>query len=236
MKSYVVLDLETTGLQPKTDRILEIGALKIENGEVADSYHKMIDPRMRIPCRIQQLTGITQSMAEQGETIEEILPGFLEFCSDLPLLGHNILFDYSFIKHKAVNQGLEFEKQAVDTLKIARKVLPDLESRSLVSLCRYYDIRQEHAHRALDDARSTWQLYCHLKREFEENYPQEFIPKDLICRVKRQGPITISQKVYLNDLIKYHRIEKDIEIDSLTKSEASKMIDNIILNYGRIKR
>lgn len=236
MKTCVVLDLETTGLRPKTDRILEIGALKIVDGCTADSYHVLVNPQMQIPYRIQELTGITQAMAEEGEESEAALKGFLDFCGELPLLGHNILFDYSFVKHKAVNLGLKFEKEAVDSLKIARMVLPDLASRSLAALCRYYRIDQGDAHRALDDTKSTWQLYQCLERDFMESRPEIFKPQRLIYTVKKQGPITFSQKVYLNDLLRYHRIETDVTIESLTKSEASRMIDKIILNHGRIKR
>lgn len=236
MKSCIVLDLETTGLQPRTDRILEIGALKIEDGQETDSYHVLINPQMQIPYRIQELTGISQAMAEAGGDPEEALRGFLDFCGELPLLGHNIMFDYSFVKHKAVNLGLTFEKEAVDTLKIARKVLPDLASRSLAALCRHYRIDQGNAHRALDDTKSTWQLYQCLERDFFKGRPEIFKPQKLVCAVKKQGPITFSQKVYLNDLLRYHRIETDVKIDSLTKSEASRMIDKIILNYGRIMR
>ncbi len=236
MNSYVVLDLETTGLRPETDRILEIGALKIEDGHVAKQYSVLINPQMQIPYGVQNLTGITQAMAEKGEDAEKALRDFLEFCGNLPLLGHNILFDYSFVKHMAVGMGLKFEKDGVDTLKIARKTLPDLGSRSLEFLCRHYHIQQEHAHRAMDDARCTWQLFQCLQEEFGEACPEVFLPGKLICHVKKQTPVTNSQKLYLNDLLKYHRIDTDIKIESLTKSEASRMIDHIILQYGRIKR
>ncbi|MCH1984386.1 3'-5' exonuclease [Ruminococcus sp. OA3] len=236
MKTCVVLDLETTGLHPKTDRILEIGALKIVDGRTVDSYHVLINPQMQIPYEIQELTGITQAMTEEGEKSETALGNFLDFCGELPLLGHNIMFDYSFVKHKAVNLGFKFEKEAVDTLKIARKALPDLPSRSLAALCRYYRIDQGNAHRALDDTRSTWQLYQYLERDFLESQPEIFKPQKLMYTVKKQRPITFSQKVYLNDLLRYHRIETDVKIESLTKSEASRMIDKIILNHGRVKR
>jgi DNA polymerase-3 subunit epsilon len=215
---------------------LEIGALKIEEDSVADRYSALINPKMQIPYAVQNLTGITQVMAEKGEESEKAIADFLEFCGGLPLLGHNIIFDYSFVKHNAVNMGLDFEREGVDTLKIARKVLPQLGSRSLGALCRHYGIHQEQAHRALDDAACTWQVFRRLQKEFGGIYPEEFKPKKLIYRVKKQQPATNSQKLYLNDLVKYHRIEADLEIESLTKSEASRMIDHIILQYGRIKR
>lgn len=236
MRSYVVLDLETTGLNPKYDRILEIGALKIEEEEIVGTFQKLINPQMQIPYRVQELTGITQVMAEEGEDMDTSVKEFLDFCGDCPLLGHNVIFDYSFVKFKAVNMGYQFEKMAVDTLKIARTALPGLPSRRLTSLCEHYQIDQEQAHRALDDATNTWKLYQRLKTEFAKVHPELFVPKQLNYQVKKQSPITTSQKVYLNDLIKYHRIDTNIEMGRLTKSEASKMIDRIILTYGRIMR
>ena len=138
MKDFVVLDLETTGLTPKTDRILEIGAIKVVDGAVKERYSTFINPQMEIPPRITGLTGITQDMVKNAPLREEAVRKLVEFCRDLPLLGHNILFDYSFVKHDAVNLGLEFEKEALDTLTVARLALPELESRSLEYLCGYF--------------------------------------------------------------------------------------------------
>ena len=111
MKDFVVLDLETTGLTPKTDRILEIGAIKVVDGEIKERYSTFINPQMEIPRRITELTGITGDMVKDAPLREEAVRGLVEFCQDLPLLGHNILFDYSFVKHDAVNLGLAFEKR-----------------------------------------------------------------------------------------------------------------------------
>ena len=151
-------------------------------------------------------------------------------------MGHNLMFDYSFLKHQAVNQKKVFEKNGMDTLKIARSLLPDLESRSLTSLCAYFKIERAHAHRAFHDAMATHILYGHLQKIAGEEQRGLFLPKPLLYKVKRQGPITNAQKAYLNDLVKYHKIELDVEIDSLTKNEASRKIDTIISQYGRIKR
>ena len=146
------------------------------------------------------------------------------------------MFDYSFLKHQAVNQKIPFEKKGIDTLKIARTLLPDLESRSLTSLCEYFQINREQAHRAFHDALATHELYVKLKRIAPAGQKKVFQPVQLQYRPKRQSPITDSQKAYLNDLVKYHKIELDADIDSMTKSEASRKIDNIISQYGRIVR
>ncbi|MGN1140638.1 MAG: exonuclease domain-containing protein [Oliverpabstia sp.] len=234
--SYVVVDLETTGLQPAKDRILEIGAVKVEAGKVKDTFCTFINPRMAIPPFIQTLTGITRNMVENAPTAEQAFYEFLDFCGDRDLMGHNLMFDYSFLKHQAANLKLSFEKRGIDTLKIARSVLPELESRSLTSLCEYFQINREQAHRAFHDALATHEVYEQLKKRAQEGQERLFVPVPLLYKAKKQGPITNSQKAYLNDLVKYHKISLDVEIDSLTKNEASRKIDKIISEYGRIMR
>ena len=234
MENYVVVDLETTGLTPKRDRILEIGAWKVEKGEFAAQFHCMVDPCMQIPERITTLTGITDDMVEGQPKIGEAIRQFLAFAGDWPLLGHNLQFDYAFLVHAAVNEGLSFARSGTDTLKISRKVLADLPSRRLGDLCTYYGISQERAHRADEDAYVTALLYEKLKEQFAEENPPLFAPVPMVCKVKKQQPITNAQKGYLNDLLKYHTIKCNVQIDSLTKSEASRLIDGIILQYGRI--
>ena len=236
MREYVTLDLETTGLEPKRDRIIEIGAVKVSNGVVTGEYTTLIDPQLEIPERISKLTGISNDMVQGKPLIQKVLGEFLEFCGDLPLLGHNILFDYSFVKHQAVNCGFEFEKEAVDTLKIARAVLPDLPSRSLQNLRQHFEIPQGDAHRALEDARTTYHLYERLFQEYGQSKPELFCSKPLIYKVKKQGPMTPAQKRYLQDLVKYHRINLNVNPESLTKNEASRLIDEILSTYGKIMR
>ena len=236
MIEYVVLDLETTGLEPSKDRIIEIGAIKVRNKKVVEEYGTLINPQMEIPQRIIELTGISNEMVQGKPCITEVLGELLDFCEELPLLGHNLMFDYSFLKHQVVNAGMEFEKKGMDTLKLARILLPELPSRSLQNLRIHYEIFQKDAHRALEDSRTTYLLYEKLREEFEEQQPKLFVPKELIYKVKKQGPITAAQKRYLQDLIKYHRIELNMEIDSLTKNEASREIDKILSTYGKIMR
>lgn len=232
----VALDLETTGLNPKKDQILEIGAARIVDGEVTDTYSVFVNSGGKIPEFVINLTGITDEMAAGGLPLREAMEGFLEFCGGADILGHNILFDYSFLKRNAVNLDHTFEKNGIDTLQIARKFLGDLPSRSLGALCGHYQIQQEKQHRAFEDAISAYRLYECMKREFEKASPAAFWAKPLIYQVKKEAPITISQKRYLNDLTKYHRIDLDVSLETMTKNEASRMIDTILSEYGRIKR
>lgn len=224
--SYISIDLETTGLNPKRDKIIEIGALKIEKGKVKDSFATFVNPGRVLEERIVELTGIRDEDLESAPYIEEVLPKLLEFMGDLPILGHSILFDYSFLKKAAVNQKLPFEKCAIDTLKIARKYLTELEHRSLDYLCQYYRIPHQ-AHRALEDARATHILYGKLVELFYEEDNALFVPKALQVQVKKDSPVTKVQKEQLYRLVRQHRIVLSVDVERLTKSEASRLIDQI---------
>lgn len=234
--TYIALDLETTGLSPSADRILEIGAVKVLGGRVAEIYETLVNPGRKIEKRIQELTGITDEMAAGGMDTGRAVTGLVEFCENLPILGHNILFDYSFVKQNAVNLNLAFEKEGIDTLRIARTLFPEMEHRSLQALCGYYGIRPREAHRAASDALSAMELYGRMRAQFPDSPQELFAPRALIYKARKQGPITPAQKGYLNDLIKYHKITLDKSVESLTKNEASRIIDRIILEYGRIQR
>lgn len=232
--SYVALDLETTGLNPKYARILEVGAVKVVNGKVVDTYDKIVNAKLHLSDEITNLTGITQEMMLQGEDIEKVIVELIEFCENYVLLGHNIQFDYSFIKKAAVNNKLVFEKKAIDTLKLARSFLPHIEKRSLVYLCEFYQIDHVNKHRAYCDALATSELYQLLVEQFYKDNEHAFVPYQLNYQVKKEGSITPRQKIYLNDLTKYHKINISVQIDSLSKNEASRIIDGIILEHGRI--
>lgn len=234
--SYIALDLETTGLRPDTDRILEIGAVKVEEGEVTGTFSTFIDCGIPIPPFISELTGITQEMVLGSPSLKEGLTAFLDFSGEEVLLGHNLSFDYGFMKQNAVSLGFSYERKGLDTLRISRCCLPGLPKKSLDQVSAYYGIPQEHHHRALDDALTAARIYERLKEEYSEVYPELFEPSALNFKVKKASPITNSQKVYLRDLLKYHRINDNVKIEELTKSEASRMIDGIILKYGRMKR
>lgn len=231
LKEYVVTDIETTGFNPKENRIIEIAAVKVKNGKVVETFESFVNPGVLIPQRITEVTGINNEMVKDAKYIEEVIKEFAEFSSDMVLIGHNLGFDYSFLKTNAVNCGINFEKMGIDTLKLARLYLGDLESRKLDYLCSYFGISDENHHRALNDAKATMELYKILCEKFET---EEFEPYELIYKVKKQSPITPKQIKYLSDLVNYHNIETDYDISRLSKSQASRIIDNIILEHGRI--
>lgn len=238
--TYVAIDLETTGISPASDRIIEIGAIKVVDGKEVEIFSSFVNPRMGIPERITDLTGIDFEMVKDSPTIDEIFPKLLEFIGDDALLGHNILFDFSFLKTAAVSLGYTFEKDGIDTLKLARKIFPQLESRKLTYLCEYLGIDPGHSHRAYDDARSAKILYekmCEMSVQSENLDWQEDVDKlmPLEFGIKKKSPITPAQERYLNALIKAHNITLDVDIASLTKNDASRIIDNILSTHGKIK-
>lgn len=232
LNTYISIDLETTGLNPKLDKIIEIGAVKVENGAITETFETFVNPGKKLEERIVELTGICDVDLADAPYIEEILPKLIDFLGDYTLIGHSILFDYSFLKKAAVNQKLTFEKQAIDTLKIARRFLTDLEHRSLDYLCDYYQI-PHHAHRALEDAKATNILYQKLAEHYYKEEDALFIPAGLHYQVKRDTPATKAQKERLYRLLAQHNIVPEADVEKLTRSEASRFTDKILATYGR---
>lgn len=234
IKDYVAFDLETTGLNCENDEIIEIGALKVKDGKVCGRFAQLVKPKTPISSEITAITGITNEMVAQAPPIEKVIPEFILFCKDEILLGHNLMFDYKFTKVYAKRYGLPFEKNGIDTLKIARKVHSGLSSKSLGALCEYYEVVNQAAHRAYHDALATAKIYQMMAHFYEEKYPDVFKPEPLIYRQKKISPATAKQKAYLNELIKYHKIDFNQDMEAMTKSEMSKVIDKIILVHGRM--
>lgn len=233
IKTYVVFDLETTGLDVESDNIIEIGALKVQDGKVTDRFMEFLQPDTPISPMITGITGITNEMVKNARDTREVVHDFVNFCEGHILVGHNIMFDYKFMKKYASQYGEPFEKKGIDTLKIARKVHKDLESKSLEALCEHYQIVNAAAHRAYHDALATAKIYHMLAHYFEEKEPKVFEPEQLLYRPKKVQPITPKQKTYLESLLLKHHLPLEKKITELTRSEASKMIDRIILQYGK---
>lgn len=234
IKDYVCVDIETTGAQSKWSKIIEIGAVKVIDGEVVDTFSELINPGEPIPALITDLTGITNEMTNDCEYIEPILKRFIEFSKGFILLGHNIRFDYTFLRQNAININEEFEYKCMDTLKIARKVHKELPSRALDFLCSYYGILDENHHRAFNDADVTSQLYQIFCDKFGQEYPEVFEPFNIEVKIKKVQPVTAKQIKYLKALCDYHKIDIDYDIEELSRSEASRKIDKILSEKGRI--
>ncbi len=184
--SFIVVDIETTGISPEMNAITEIGALKVIEDRVVETYSQLINPEAVITEEITAITGLTNEMLKDEPVLEDIFGGFLEFCGDLPLLGHNILFDYSFLKYHGNRLGYRFERKGLDTVRLATYYLPDLPSKSLSSLIDYFDIEREMAHRAYHDAKATYEVFRYFKDEYmKSNEERMFEPFPLHWRPKK---------------------------------------------------
>ena len=157
--AFVVFDIETTGFSPVKNKIIEIGAVKIEKGEITDHFSVFVNPKVPIPYEITKLTGIQDSMVLDAESIEEVLPKFLDFCQGAVLVAHNANFDMSFILENCKRQGFSTEYTYVDTLGLARVLLPAQGKHTLDAVCKTLKISLENHHRAVDDAKATAEIF-----------------------------------------------------------------------------
>ena len=158
-KRYVVVDIETTGFSASSDKITEIGAVKIENGVIIEEFNQLIDPGIPIPWRITEVTGITSDMVAGKPAIEEVLPLFMEFCADCAIVAHNARFDMGFIRFNADKQGLECSCEILDTVAMARRAFPHLRNHKLDTVARHLNIELLKHHRAADDARAAAHIF-----------------------------------------------------------------------------
>ena len=228
LKSYVCFDLETTGLDPLYNEIIEIGALKVRDGKVAERFMEFIHPQEEISPMITNLTGITNEMVANARPADTVISDFLEFCEDDVLIGHNVGFDYSFMKSGASNLGLTFEKFGIDTFKIAQRTLKSLPSKSLSSLCEYYQIENKAAHRAYYDALARAMLYQTLAHYFEYEDPSLLTSQQLTYKIKKVQPATAKQVALLQRLCSQKKKVPEWNPDTITRSEASRLIDSLL--------
>ncbi|MDE6661828.1 MAG: 3'-5' exonuclease [Lachnospiraceae bacterium] len=176
--SYVVLDLETTGFSSKNDSIIEIAAIKCTYNAPQDSqtalpeqticeFNELVKTVSTVPPNITKLTGITSQMLEDADSIETVLPKFIDFIGNSKLVGHNIKgFDMHFLNQACLNLGLpEIKNRVVDTLPLAKKALPNLANHKLSTICNFYGIDDSNAHRALADCYMCNECYKRLKQD-----------------------------------------------------------------------
>jgi len=161
-QTFVVFDIETTGLSPMKDEIIEIGAVKIEKGLITAQFSTFINPGFPIPYRITNLTGINDNMVKDAPNISEALPKFLNFCGDSILVAHNAKFDTGFIKNKAKSINIKINNPILDTLALSRLALPNLKRHRLNNIVKHFGISLENHHRALDDAYGTAEAFLKL--------------------------------------------------------------------------
>ncbi len=168
---FTVIDFETTGLSPKSAKVIEVGLVKVKNLKVADTFSVLINPAQHIPSEITMLTGITNSDVENAPAFEEVAPKISEFIGDSVLVGHNLKFDYSFLESEFRNAELSPpEVHQLCTLKLSRKLLPHLPNKSLGTVKKHLRIRHKNMHRALSDAMVTAKVLIKLIKKLETEF------------------------------------------------------------------
>jgi len=168
--SYVVFDLETTGFSPNTCKIIEIGAVKVENGVITERFSEFVNPQVPIPFKIEELTGIRDDMVMGAGTIEEILPRFMEFCEGCVMIAHNAEFDMSFIRKNCMDLDIPCDHTVGDTVAMARILLPSLHRFKLDTVAKALKISLENHHRAVDDAECTAHIFVKFIEMLKERH------------------------------------------------------------------
>lgn len=218
--SYVVFDLETTGFSSKNDKIIEIGAVKIQNGAIVDNFSEFVNPRRPIPYKITELTGINDDMVSDAQSIEDILPRFLEFIGDSIVVAHNAGFDCSFISKNCNDLGLSFEPTIVDTVPLCRFLYPELKSVKLNIVAKHLGVKLESHHRAVDDAKATADILLECFKKIKE---------ELEINTLRELNKVFLEKVDIKKLPTYHIIilaKTQVGIRNLYKLVSEAHIDN----------
>ena len=196
--SFVVFDLETTGFSPVDDRIIEIGAVRIENGKITGRFSEFVNPQIPIPFRIEQLTSINDSMVQDADTVDKVLPAFMEFCDGAALVGHNVFFDISFIEENCDRLGIAHDFTYADTVTIARCLLPNLGRFKLDTVAKALNIPLGHHHRAVDDAECTAAIFLKF---LEMLHDRKIFRLDEVNENCRPGPDQIRHLHYYHIIL-----------------------------------
>ncbi|MDO5574644.1 MAG: PolC-type DNA polymerase III [bacterium] len=239
--TFVVFDLETTGFSPFKNKIIEIGAVKVQGGKILDKFSYFVNPEVPIPFRIENLTGINDAMVQDADTIETVLPEFLEFIGDAVLVAHNASFDMSFLEHNAFLVGMEREFTSVDTVGLARVLLPNISKYKLDNVAKELKISLENHHRAVDDAGATAEIFLHFQKMLIEKGHTTLQQINTMCSTSEQmvmklpsyhvillakneiGRVNLYRLVSMSHLKYYHMRPR------IPKSELSRLREGLII-------
>ena len=224
ISDYIAIDLETTGIRLSKDKIIEVGLLKVKDSHIIDTFSCVINPDMQVDDKILELTKISKNELENAKRIHEVINHIVDFCEEYVLLGHNTIFDYSFVKKEANRAGLEFEKRGIDTYKLCKKVLPENVRKNLTDACGYFGIERKNSHRAFSDAYYTHVLFQEIMKNFKT---LEISSEAMKVKIKKFVPIRKRTKEDLQKLLNCHRIGCKVNVDLLSESEAKRMMDKI---------
>ena len=217
---FVVFDIETTGFSPVNNRIIEIGAVKVSGGAITDRYSTFVNPGVPIPFEIEKLTSINDSMVMDSPSIETILPEFLAFCEDAVMVAHNANFDMSFIMENARRLGIEKKFTYVDTLGIARILLPHQAKHTLDAVAKTLGISLENHHRAVDDAECTAEIFVKFIPMLKEQ------GADTLANVNAMGA---SSPDIVKKLTSYHAII--LAENNIGRENLYRLVSESHLNY-----
>lgn len=195
LKHYAIIDLETSGGNPRADRITEICIHLFDGEKIIDSFHSLINPEVNIPYNITRITNITNMMVKDQPRFFEVAKRVVEITKDAIFVAHNVRFDYGFIQKEFRNLGFSFSRPQLCTVRLSQELMPNLPSYSLGNLCNHLGINNEQAHRAYGDALATVSLFQHLLSLQEANKIQEIISEQ-IAEIKL--PPHLPREIYDN--------------------------------------
>ena len=188
LSDYIVFDIETTGLDSSYDEVIEIGAIKVKNNKIVSKFNSLVKPKNEIDEYITELTGITNEMVKDAPTIEKILPDFMNYIGNDILIGHNVNFDINFIYDNLYRNKFDvLTNDFIDTMRISRKLLPELPHHRLIDLAKYFKIDSTNNHRTLKDCEITVNVYKNLKEIALQKYENVDEFKNAFKKHKKEG-------------------------------------------------
>lgn len=232
-KNYTVIDLETTGFSYKYDKIIEIAAVKVRDGNIVDTFVSLINPERPIPSNVQNITGISSDDVVGKPIINQIIDDYINFIGDDIVLGHNVSFDIGFIN---ANTARVFDNKYIDTLRFSRKLNSELKSHTLELLTNHYNIVAEH-HRALADCESTNTLYAKMLEQIESTIGYDEFKA--LFKKKTYARKNYSKKVNASDIIpEFDEFDENNffygkavcftgKLEKYTRAEAMQLIANL---------
>ena len=238
---FIVFDIETTGCSAKNDAITEIGAVKMVNGEIVDRFSTFVNPKRPIPFRIEELTHISDAMVVNAPVIEEVLPKFLDFCEDYIIVAHNAGFDTGFIRENAKRINREYNPSIIDTVAMARLLLPDLNRFKLDTVCKALNISLEGHHRAVNDAEATAQIWVEFIKRLKDKGLSKLSDvaslgetnADIVKKTKYNHVIILAKndigRINLYKLISLSHIDYFNKRPRIPKSILAKMREGLII-------
>lgn len=182
VENYIVLDIETTGLSPVDNDIIEIAAIEIKNGSIVNKFDTLINPGYCIPSFITGLTGITNQMVCTAPFINDVIPNLVDFVGDLPIIAHNASFDMRFISSNCKKCGFCINNEVIDTLKVSRQLYPDFSSHKLDVIANNLGVNVENAHRAMADVEVLNDIFNIMLNDIKCGKGKTTVNIEAICR------------------------------------------------------